>query len=276
MEILSPSNPRIRGAARLRDRGARDATATSLVDGGRELLRAIRAGVTVETLFVCPPLVRSADARAAIDALTAQQGADILECSEAAFAKVAFGDRAEGVVAVIRPPIRTLDDLLLPAEPLIVVTEDVEKPGNLGAILRSGDGAGADAVIAAAGGTDLYNPNVIRASLGTVFALPVVAAPAEEVRAWLAGRRIRAVAAVVDAGRAYTDADLRGGLALVLGSETDGLSDTWRGAGVEAVRLPMLGVADSLNVSAAAAVLLYEARRQRSLPARAAGSPPAG
>jgi TrmH family RNA methyltransferase len=275
VEILSPSNPRIREAARLRYRAARDATGTTLVDGGRELLRALQAGVSVETLFVCLPLIHSAEAQAALERATAT-GIETVECSEAAFAKLAFGDRAEGVVAVVRPAVRRLDDLVLPPAPLIVVTEDVEKPGNLGAILRSADGVGADAVIAAAGGTDLYNPNVIRASLGTVFTVPVIAAPAADVRAWLEVRGVRVVAAVVDAERLYTEADLRGPVAVALGSETSGLSDTWRGEGVDAVRLPMFGVADSLNVSAAAAVLLYEARRQRGMPAEPAGGSPAG
>lgn len=275
MEILSPSNPRIREAARLRYRAARDATGTTLVDGGREFLRALQAGVSVETLFVCQPLIHSAEAQASLERATAT-GIETVECSEAAFAKLAFGDRAEGVVGVVRPPKRALDDLILPAAPLIVITEDVEKPGNLGAILRSADGAGADAVIAAQGGTDLYNPNVIRASIGTVFTLPVIAAPAADVRTWLEVRGVRVVVAVVDAERLYTGADLRGPLAVVLGSEATGLSDAWRGAGVEAVRLPMLGVADSLNVSAAAAVLLYEARRQRDMPVEPASGSPAG
>jgi TrmH family RNA methyltransferase len=149
---------------------------------------------------------------------------------------------------------------------LIVVTEDVEKPGNLGAILRSADGAAAAAVIAV-GGTDLYNPNVIRASIGTIFSVPVVAATASETVAWLRERRVRIVAAKVDAERAYSDTDLTGPVALVVGSEAVGLSAAWDGADVEAIHLPMLGTADSLNVAATAAVLLYEARRQRGLPA---------
>ena len=149
-----------------------------------------------------------------------------------------------------------------PPNPLVVVTEDVEKPGNVGAILRSADAVGASAVIAA-GGTDLFNPNVIRASVGTVFSMPVAAAPAAEVAAWLRRQGIRVVATRVDADRLHVDADLTGSVAIVLGSEAEGLSDTWRAPGVEAVRLPMAGVADSLNVSVAAAVLLYEAWRQR-------------
>jgi TrmH family RNA methyltransferase len=142
------------------------------------------------------------------------------------------------------------------------VTEDLEKPGNLGAILRSADGAGADALIAI-GGTDLFNPNVIRASVGTIFSVPIATATAAATRAWLGEHRLRIVTARVDADRMHTEADLAGPLAIVLGSEAEGLSEAWRGSDVEPIRLPMLGIADSLNVSVAAAVLLYEARRQR-------------
>jgi len=144
----------------------------------------------------------------------------------------------------------------------VVVTEDVEKPGNVGAILRSADAVGADAVIAV-GGTDLFNPNVIRASIGTVFSVPVASAPAADVAAWLREAGVRIVTSRVDAADLHVEADLTGALAIVLGSEATGLSDAWRSSDVAAVRLPMLGVADSLNVSAAAAVLLYEAWRQR-------------
>ena len=261
MEITSRSNPRLRAAARLRDRGARTETGLTLVDGAREVNRAFEAGVAFEALFVCPELTTSPESQAALEAARVMR-VEIVECSKEAFGVVAFGDRAEGVVAIIRTSRLALDDLELPDEPLVVVTEGVEKPGNLGAILRSADGVGADALIAV-GGTDLDNPNVIRASLGTVFAMPVVAAGAEETAAWLQSHGIRAVAAVVGAPLPYSEADLQGPLAIVLGSEAEGLSAAWRGSNVEAVSLPMLGVADSLNVSAAAAVLLYEARRQR-------------
>jgi TrmH family RNA methyltransferase len=261
--IDSPANPRLRAAVALRERRERDATGLTLVDGGREARRAIEAGVEVETAFVCPPLVTSGDARAAVNALARAAGRrELVAVSERAFEKLAYGDRGDGIVLVVRPRSRALADLHLPEMPLVVVTEDVEKPGNVGAILRSADGAGADAVIAA-GGTDLFNPNVIRASVGTVFSMPVVAAPAGEVAAWLRGRGIRVVATRVDAPTLHADADLRGPVALVLGSEADGLSAAWSGPDVEAIRLPMEGIADSLNVSAAAAILLYEAWRQR-------------
>ena len=263
MVIESAANPRVRAAAALRERRDRERTGLSLVDGGREARRAIDAGVPVEQAFVCRDLVTSEDARVAIEGLEARGERDaIVEVSERAFEKLAYGDRSDGVVLVVRPTLRRLAELRLGPRPLVVVTEDLEKPGNLGAILRSADAAGADAVLAV-GGTDVFNPNVIRASVGTVFTVPIASASAPEAMAWLRERRIRIVAARTDAQRLYADADLTGPLAIALGSERVGLSAEWHRADVEGVRLPMAGVADSLNVSVAAAVLLYEAWRQR-------------
>jgi TrmH family RNA methyltransferase len=260
--LASPSNPRIRSVARLRDRRERDASGNTLVDGAREVRRALEAGVEVVEAFVCEPLLAGKDARVALD-LLADRRVPVTSTTEAAFSKIAFGDRAEGLIAVVRSPSLRLDDLTLPTDPLLVVVESIEKPGNLGAILRSADGAGADAVIAASPRTDLANPNVIRASAGTYFAVPLAAAPTGEIIAWLQRRRVRVVAARVETERAYDEADLTGPLAIVLGSEAEGLTDAWQAADMETVRLPMHGIADSLNVSVAAAVLLYEARRQR-------------
>jgi TrmH family RNA methyltransferase len=217
---------------------------------------------------MCTPLLQGEDARAALDALQARD-IPVHTTSETVFAKLAFGDRAEGILAVVRIPSTSLDDLDLPPDPLVVVLEAVEKPGNLGAALRSVDGAGANALIVAAGRTDLYNPNVIRASAGTVFSVPLAAAEADEVIAWLRRHGIRIVAAQVGAPVAYTKADLRGPLAIALGSEAEGLTAAWDGEGIEPVSLPMHGIADSLNVSVTAAVLLYEARRQRGQPGAA-------
>lgn len=263
--LASPSNPRIKAAARLRDRRARDSTGLTIVDGAREVRRAFDAGVEVVEAFVCESLLAGEDARVALDAIVA---ADVptTTTTEAAFAKLAFGDRAEGLIVVVRTPTRRLDDLRLSTDPLLVVVEGVEKPGNIGAILRSADGAGADAVVAASPRTDLANPNVIRASAGTIFSVPLAAAPTDAVIDWLHARHIRILAARVDSGTSYTDTDLSGPLALALGSETDGLTSAWQAPEIEAIRLPMHGIADSLNVSVTAAVLLYEARRQRGEP----------
>lgn len=260
--LASPSNPRIKAVAKLRDRREREASGLTLVDGARELRRALDAGVEVVDVFVCEPMLAGEDARAALDALAAR-GIPLTPTTETAFAKIAFGDRAEGLVAVIHAPKLVLKSLTLPDDPLLVVVEGIEKPGNIGAILRSADGANATALIAASPRTDLANPNVIRASAGTFFSVPMAAASTAETIDWLRKRGIRILAARVDAMQPYTDADLTGPIALIVGSETDGLTEAWHALDIEAIHLPMHGVADSLNVSVSAAILLYEARRQR-------------
>jgi TrmH family RNA methyltransferase len=264
--VTSLANPRVKAASALRDRRERDRSGLTLVDGARELRRALDAGVIVLEAFVCEPLLAGPDARAALDRLRAG-GTTLYSTSETVLAKLAFGQRAEGLVAVVRIPQPGLEDLALPADPLVLVVEAVEKPGNLGAVMRSADGAAADGLIAASLRTDLFNPNAIRASAGTIFSLPLAVATTEETLDWLRERRIRVVVAKVDAARLYTEADLSGPLALVVGAEAGGLSEAWSAGDLDAVRIPMLGVADSLNVSVSAAILLYEARRQRGEPA---------
>ena len=261
-DLTSTANPKVKAISKLRDRRERDRTGLTIVDGAREVRRALEAGATVDEAFVCVPLLQGEDARAAYGQLEAR-GIPVRTTSPTVFEKLAFGERAEGILAIVRIPSTELDDLRLPPDPLVVVLEGVEKPGNLGAVLRSADGAGADALIVASGRTDPFNPNVIRASAGTVFSVPLASAPADDVIAWLSTRGIRVVAARVDAPPTYTDANLRGPIAIALGSEADGLTDAWDRAGVDQVSLPMHGIADSLNVSVTAAVLLYEARRQR-------------
>jgi len=259
--LTSPKNPRIRAAAALRDRRARDEAGLTLVDGSRELARALAGGARVMEAFVDEDRLDEEGLDAVAQARS--RGAAIVAVTATVLDRLAYGDRSDGVVATVRIPDLDLEALDLPVDPLVVVVEGVEKPGNLGAVLRSADGAGADAVIASDSRTDLFNPNAIRASLGAIFAVPLAAGPGAAVRGVLAARGLRVVTARVDADALYTDVDLRGPVAIVLGSEADGLTDAWAGPDVVPVRLPMLGVADSLNVSIAAAVLLYEARRQR-------------
>ena len=261
--LTSTKNPRVRAALALRDRRARDASGLTLIDGVRELARALAGGARIAEVYVVEHALEAAGADAV--ELARRGGAGIVPVTAGVLDRLGYGERSEGVVATVHVPDVSLGQLdgRLPENPLVVVLEGVEKPGNLGAVLRSADAAGADAVIVADPRTDLFNPNTIRASLGTVFAVPVAAGGAAAVRRWLDAAGIRPLAARVEAAVPYTDADLRGPVALVLGSEADGLSDAWTGPGVRAVSLPMLGVADSLNVSVTAAVLLYEARRQR-------------
>ena len=260
--ITSLANPRVRHAAGLRDRRERDAHGLTIVDGAREVRRALEAGVEATEAFVCEPLLGGEDARAAFDLLKARE-IPVSSVSEPVMAKVAFGGRSEGLVLVVRVPAAGLATLDPGPDPLILVIEGVEKPGNIGAVLRSADGAGVSAVIAASPRTDLYNPNAIRASAGTIFGSALAAASSTEVLAWLRARDIRIVTARVGGDATYTEADLTGPLAIVLGAEADGLTDTWNGPDIHAVRIPMAGVADSLNVSISAAILAYEAQRQR-------------
>lgn len=260
--ITSIHNPHIKEAARLRERRQREKQRRILIEGVREVSRAADGAVEFIEAFICEPLATSPDAYLAINRLY-ECGVRIFEVSSQVFAKLAFGERAEGVIAVARTPRQSLAGLPLPGSPLVAVVEDLEKPGNLGAILRTADAAGVSALIAAGQGTDLYNPNVIRASLATVFTLPVCAAGTDETLSFLRQRPFRVYAARVDATTFYTEADFRGPTAIVLGSETAGLSSVWQADDVIPIRLPMRGAADSLNVSAAAAVLFYEALRQR-------------
>lgn len=265
MQITSRQNPRVKQTAALRERAARDAQQRIIIDGVREISRALGAGVAMQEAWICPALCRTPESQT-LAARLQQSVAENFEVTPEVFAKLAYGERAPGVLAVAATPatsLATLQPRPQPGEaPLVVVLEAVEKPGNLGAVLRTADGAGASAVIVADPRTDLFNPNAIRASLGTIFTLPLASATAEECRAWLSTGGYQVLAAQPDAPQAYPACDCRGATALVLGSEAEGLTPAWRDA--RPVSIPMLGAADSLNVSIAAAILLYEARRQRS------------
>ncbi len=264
--LSSHRNPRFRAALALRDARDRRQRHQFLIDGSREIERAASAGVRLLEAYVAPSLVEAAgaDARAAVSAAR-RSGAEIVEVTPDLLERLSYGDRDDGIVVVAATPSARLADLELPEFPLIGVVEGVEKPGNLGAILRSADGAGLDALIAADPGTDPYNPNVIRASLGTVFSVPVAVASTGDVLSWLIDRGIRIIAARVDGAVDYSEVEMTGAVAIALGSEARGLSDAWAELATAAVRVPMLGIADSLNVSATAAVLFYEALRQRRL-----------
>jgi TrmH family RNA methyltransferase len=264
--LTSPHNPRVKDAVRLRDRRHREKQGRILIDGVRELHRAIAAGVRLIEAFVCESLCTSDESRRLLQVLS-ECGCEVLSVGEPVFEKLAFGQRTEGVLGVAEMPRPTLSMLAVPTEnPLVAVLEGVEKPGNLGAVLRSADASGISAVIVADGRTDLYNPNAIRASLGTIFTTSVCEAASGDVLAWLRSRKFTIFAARVDGSAPYTEVDYRGPSALVLGSEASGLSSVWTGNDIQAVHLPMLGTADSLNVSVTAAVLFYESLRQRMKP----------
>jgi RNA methyltransferase, TrmH family len=260
--ITSAGNARLKAAARLRGRRERDLRRLTLIDGVRETARALAGGAQMVEAFVTPDHCSDEECRALLDALDAA-GVPLTELGRDAFARLAYGDRLDGVIAIAHMPVRPLAALALPERPLVAVIERVEKPGNLGAVLRTADGAGVSALVLADSSTDLFNPNVIRASMGTVFSVPISTASSDEAIGWLQELDIPVVAARVDGSVEYTQADYRGPVAIALGSEAHGLSDAWAGIARVSVRVPMLGVADSLNVSATAAVLFYEALRQR-------------
>jgi len=247
---------------RLRDRRERDKTGLTLIDGARETARALAGGAKLREAFVSSQYCTDDECRATLHML-GEASVPIWELGPDAFAKLAYGDRLDGIVSVAETPIHALADLALPDNPLVGVIEGVEKPGNLGAVLRSADGAGLSALVVAEPGTDLLNPNVIRASLGTIFSVPVAVASTGEVLTWLREREIAIIAARVEGPVDYAMADYTQPTAIALGSEARGLSDAWAELADASVHIPMLGVADSLNVSATAAILFYEARRQR-------------
>jgi len=247
----------VKEAHALREARERRKQGLTIIDGGREIKRAFEAGMVLDQVFYLQgqheDLLKKLRLRK-VEAI--EVAANVME-------KLAYGERHEGIVAVARIPSLALNDLKLSPQPLVVVLESLEKPGNLGAILRTCDGVGVEAVLVCDPQTDIYNPNVIRASTGAVFNIPVAGAAAEEVLAFLKAKRIKICASTPVAQKLYTQVNLKGAWAVVLGSEDKGLSDFWLGAAEATVKIPMKGRADSLNVSIAAAVILYEALRQR-------------
>jgi len=263
MYITSLQNPRIKDVVKLRKRSRRDEEHVLLVEGYRELKRALDNDFAPTTLLYCPEQYLGENEHALVERC-ASVGAELLECSGPVFAKIAYKDRPEGLLALVRQKRRTLATLTLPDHPLVIIAESIEKPGNLGSILRSSDGAGVDAVVVCDGCTDIMNPNTVRSSIGTLFSLPVVEASSEETIRWLGENHLQCVAASPHSNTVYSDIDMTQGTAIVVGTEKFGLSERWMNQPDTLVRIPMLGQVDSLNVACATTILLYEAVRQRS------------
>jgi TrmH family RNA methyltransferase len=262
-KISSLQNPREKQLVKLRDRRPRDEAGVFLVEGYREIRRALEKQVRLTELYFSPEWFLGENESALIEQ-ACTGGAEIFELSKDAFAKVAYRERPDGLLAVAPQWRRELADLALPAEPFVLVVEAIEKPGNLGTILRSADAAGCDAVIVCDPVTDIFNPNVVRASTGVLFSVPLVVEESSRVHAWLQEKKIRTVATTPAAEKIYSDADLRGPLAIVMGSEQYGLSEFWLKNADLPVRIPMAGQADSLNVAMATIITVFEAVRQRS------------
>ena len=264
VNITSLKNPKIKQALELRERQFRQESGLTLVEGYREAVCALASSVNVTALFYCPDFFQEQDCAKLIKQCS-DRGGDIYEVSPSVFEKLSYGDRKEGLLMICRPVQLSLRDLPPKKVPFYVVMEGVEKPGNLGAVLRTCDGAGVDAVILAEAATDIFNPNVIRASVGTIFSLPVAMTSNQEALEFLHARGMMTVAATPTAKQNYTDMNAKVPLALVLGSEHDGLSSFWLQKADVQVKIPLKGKADSLNIAASAAVLIYEVVRQKTI-----------
>ena len=255
-EIVSLQNPELKRLGRLKDRREREREGLLLIEGARELERAARGGVTLRALYCCPELY-SPEAREVEPGLPGER----VRLARPAFEKLSHRENGDGLLGLAERPERPPPEL--PPDPLVLVLLGLEKPGNLGALLRTADGVGADAVLVT--GSDLDAPNVIRASQGSVFTLPAFTLGDAEALPWLRARGLTVAAVTPEAAQTYWAADLRGPLALCLGAEHAGLPPEWRAAADLRLSIPMRGEADSLNVGVAGALVLYEARRQRSV-----------
>jgi RNA methyltransferase, TrmH family len=262
--VTSASNPRLKAVLALRRRRVREEEGRTVVDGYEELTLALDAGVVPRTVLHCPELMLDADRQSALVERARGLGAATVRLSRNAFEKVSYREGPDGFLAVVPVAGTSLADLDLPPDPLVLVCEGVEKPGNLGAMLRTAEAAGVAAVVAADPVTDWGNPNVVRASKGTVFSVPVATATTAEVLQWLRDAGIRLVATTPDTDTAHTAVGYRGAVAVAVGTEKHGLTDAVLGAAAERVRIPMVGRVNSLNAATAAAVVVYEAVRQRS------------
>ena len=253
--ISSTQNPKIKHLQLLRQKSSeRRNTGMFVVEGKRELQHCIDAGLNISSVFICMELY--GEEYPTICNKT-------FEVSREVYEKIAYRGSTEGIIAEVESQQHSLSDLTLGDNPLIVVLESVEKPGNLGAVLRSADAAGADAVIVCDPLTDLYNPNLIRSSIGAIFTVPCVACETSECIAFLKQKGISILTAQLQDSHLYYETDMRRATAIVMGTEATGLTDEWRKAADAHIRIPMLGNLDSLNVSVSASILLYEAVRQR-------------
>ena len=256
--LSSASNPKIKELLLLKERSRqRREQSLFVVEGVREVSAAIKAGYDIESIFFLP---HSEGEELALKVAAKH----IFSLTQPLYAKVAYREGTEGIIAVVKYIERRLSDIRLSENPLIIVLESVEKPGNLGAVIRTADGVNADAVIVCDPLTDIFNPNIIRSSLGGVFTRNVCACSSEDAYEWLTQNNIRIFATELQASKWYYDSDLSGATAVVMGSESFGLKSFWRERAIERIKIPMYGEIDSLNVSVSTAVICYEALRQRS------------
>lgn len=267
-DITSAQNPKIKGLLELQEKSkARKRKGLFVVEGRRELQHCIEAGFEPHTLFICRDIITEKELDKVLGAIEENftgMACPIMEIPQHLYDKVAYRGGTEGIIAELKCKEMSLESLKLKKDPLVVVLESVEKPGNLGAVLRSADASGVDAVIVCDPLTDMYNPNLIRSSIGAVFTVPVATATSEETIRWLKDNGIKIYTAQLQDSEWYYDTDMKGGTAIVMGTEATGLTDVWRKAADAHIKIPMLGRLDSLNVSVSAAILMFEAVRQRN------------
>ncbi len=263
LQITSMQNPSVKMVCKLRDRGSRDQYNLTVLEGYRELLRALDYGMRMEDCFFSPELFLGSNEFALLERLAAS-GVRVIEVTPQILQKMAYRERPEGLIATARMKKHRLEDMPVVKNGFYLVAEAIEKPGNLGSMLRSADAAGVDGLILCDKGTDIYNPNVIRASTGALFCVPLAETDSESARQWLRDNNIKILAATPHTDYNYTDVDMTTGIAVVVGREQTGLTDFWMNQADLQVKIPMLGKIDSLNVTAAATILLYEAARQRN------------
>ena len=256
--ITSHHNPKIKGLLALEKPRERRRQCLFVIEGKKEIALALKAGYRIGNLFFCESLIRGEDV---LDLGIPEKA--IFPVTKEVYDKIAVRENSGGLMAVAEQKTHRLTDLRVGANPLIVVLESIEKPGNLGAILRTADAAGVDAVIVCDPQTDIYNPNVIRSSIGCIFTVPLAVASSEEAIDWLGDRTIRIYGAALHNAKPYHTQDFTKPCAIVMGTESTGLTETWTKRSHANIIIPMSGIADSMNVSTAAAVLIFEARRQR-------------
>ncbi|HHN47351.1 MAG TPA: RNA methyltransferase [Bacteroidales bacterium] len=259
-KISSFQNPRVKDIVKMHRSKVRREKGLMLVEGLREVLLAIDAGFETEFLMVCPALFQEEYLLPAQNLITEQT---CFEVSKGIFAKMAYREKSDGILAVMRTSANKLEEIKLSTNPLLIVLESVEKPGNLGAILRTADAANADAVLVCDPLTDVFNPNVIRSSLGCVFTRQLATCTSEQALDWLRKNEIEPLATSLSGTKHHYQCNLKKPLAFILGTEADGLSNFWLSNVKLHVKIPMHGTIDSLNVSVSTAILLYEALRQR-------------
>jgi TrmH family RNA methyltransferase len=260
--IASPQNNLIKNLLQLREKKkAREKTGTFVIEGQREIQMAIAGGYQLHTLLFYPELFSLEAGMNLVEGLGSKP--EFIEISKEVYQKLAYREKTEGVMALARTRSHKIDELLLPENPLILVAEAPEKPGNIGALLRTADAANLDAVLIANPKSDLYNPNIVRSSIGCAFTVAVGMGSTSEIISFLEERKIAIFAATLTASTIYTEADFSKGSAIVVGTEATGLSGEWLSRAKTELIIPMEGQIDSMNVSVSAAILIFEAKRQR-------------